>query len=525
MLTKDQQDAVAVFEAFYADGQGPVSMLLEGGAGVGKTYLLGEILRRAAPALRICATPTHKAMGVLRRKLDGYQIPWEAGFDPTNPEAYYRRVVITATVAQLLGKAPVIVEDQTEDKRVFAKAQRGLLERLEENGYELDLIVIDEVSMVSAADFAALEGYAESMGARILAVGDAGQLPPVEEDPIDFEGGFVAGAALREVVRQAEGSPIVEVAWAIREGRDWGAGAIPDAPGLRRVANITRAWLEAAEIQTDLREEERRCFIAYTNRRVDDIQDATCWKLYGHGGKEFAAGELVIARASLYRERGRGKVLICSNGDELIVEQFDEARHDPVSGTPVRLRRVRRDEADLREDEDDDDDDEAQGAVRSSSFWASYLPESALEDKRHPFNVRKRALFAKARDLQGRWKQVPWKNPQKAGLDEARKAAWHEAFEWADQTVLSFSHPFAITSHKSQGSTYREVYVDAMDLLRFERRALYVAVTRPAKLLVLPVFEQLSTEGAVDIGALAPPETSTPAAAVEPGAEKEPWIL
>ena len=62
-----------------------------------------------------------------------------------------------------------------------------------------------------------------------------------------------------------------------------------------------------------------------------------------------------------------------------------------------------------------------------------------------------------------------------------------QAFDLKDRAVISFRHPFALTSHKSQGSTYRKVFVDAQDIERFENGAqsLYVAVTRPSEELVV----------------------------------------
>jgi ATP-dependent exoDNAse (exonuclease V) alpha subunit len=68
--------------------------------------------------------------------------------------------------------------------------------------------------------------------------------------------------------------------------------------------------------------------------------------------------------------------------------------------------------------------------------------------------------------------------------DERRKALWIQYFELRDQTVLALRHPFAMTSHKSQGSTVRSVYAAADDLERYSKAGLYVAVTRPREKIV-----------------------------------------
>ena len=70
-------------------------------------------------------------------------------------------------------------------------------------------------------------------------------------------------------------------------------------------------------------------------------------------------------------------------------------------------------------------------------------------------------------------------------MDPERREAWVDFFEWRDQTVISFRHPFACTSHKVQGSTVRKAFVAVNDLLRFSRAGLYVAVTRPREEVVL----------------------------------------
>jgi exodeoxyribonuclease-5 len=78
---------------------------------------------------------------------------------------------------------------------------------------EADLIIVDEASMVGWRTRKDLESY----GIPIIYIGDPFQLPPVGDDEssvmdnLDF--------LLTEIRRQAEGSPIIKIATAIREGR------------------------------------------------------------------------------------------------------------------------------------------------------------------------------------------------------------------------------------------------------------------------------------------------------------------
>src|SRR3954464_14984980 len=94
-LTKDQESALNSIDDFLHNPTS-VALLLEGGAGVGKTFLLGQLLHRIQdrhrelqaksfielpPEVLCVAAPTHKAIGVLRRKLNAFGIEWCLGYD------------------------------------------------------------------------------------------------------------------------------------------------------------------------------------------------------------------------------------------------------------------------------------------------------------------------------------------------------------------------------------------------------------------------------------------------------------
>lgn len=449
-MTADQTAALAAFDTFYADrtpteatGHPPSAFLLEGGAGVGKTWLVGQLLGRLKNATIVVATPTHKATNVIRRKLDGFGVDWIRGYDAYS----YAGEVVTGTTAQLLGISPVISDDQGAEVK-FGRTGKGILGK-----FIPSLLVIDEVSMLGQNDFLDLVKLAQTRGMKILAVGDAGQLPPVKQQQIPFTR-FKHSATLREIVRQAKGSAIVDVAWAIREGKPWRSLT---GSGLRHEGNVGAAFLEAVKAPGERPEEEREVFIAYRNRSVDAAQEAACRKLYGHGKDAFAAGELVLSETNLYR----GKVLLCANQDELVVTEFHEEERDPTIGVPVTLRHRRG------------------GIHNAGSFRAHYLAPEELADKGHPYNVELKAREERAQQLQAKHNQGD------KSRDGDRRQAWTNFFEWRDQTIISFRHPFAITSHKSQGSTYRQVFVTVEDFAKFGSCGLYVAVTRPKDELVV----------------------------------------
>ena len=449
-LTADQKAALDAMRAFF---DGPdATFMLEGGAGVGKTFVTSLELEafRRKPVVVVSA-PTHKAVNVLRRKLDAAGLEWVRGYDEYS---YDGMSIVTGTTAQLLGIVPVIGEDQDENTRTFGRGGKGLLSKVTPK-----VIVIDEVSMLGFPDLQGLREMAKARGFKLLLVGDEGQLPPVKAKAIPF-GAFKNKSTLRQVVRQAEGSAIPRLAWALRDQENWRG---VKGAGVRWEKYVLDAFLEAVKAPEERLEEDREVFIGYRNIVVNAAQEKACQHIYQHGREEFRPGELVLAANSLYRKTmGGPPVLLCANQDELIVEAFEEQDKHPVYGTPVRMRAAR----------------------ERGSFRAWYLSPEARQDKQHPYNIELARLSKMANDLQARVKMLP-NGEAKWALDKERKKAWSEFFELKDQTVIAFSHPFAITSHKSQGSTYRAAFVDTTDLERYSRHALYVAVTRPREDLVL----------------------------------------
>lgn len=474
MLNAGQTAALNLLTAFVASKDSTFS--LQGGAGVGKTYLVAEFVKSILGRRRVViAAPTHKACRVLRSKLDAAGIRW--AFKPAQDKLPGLDVAIVDTTAALLGVRPVIVDEQSADEVKFsANASSGSLPKYFDGS---SILVVDEVSMVGADDFFALKLQAEARDSKIVAVGDEGQLPPVKKVAIDFAKDFDQGYTLREVVRQAKGSAIIDLAWAIRDGREFEA---IEGAGLVRADDVVGSFLSQVAEPVE-NEGERSVFVAYKNATVDAVQEAACQKIYGHSARDFRAGELVLATRAGYTETygtytdkfGRVRPSrfpkmeqVVANADQIRVLSFNTERRDPTYGVPVTLDRV-----DLPAD--------AEGKV----FESFYLSAAELADPKSPFNVEKARLSEVALKLQAEVKalRAAGKHGEAASKDDARKAAW-TAFFKHEQKIISFAHPFALTAYKSQGSTYARVYAATAELLQFNRKSLYVAVTRPSQTLV-----------------------------------------
>lgn len=138
-------------------------LLITGKAGTGKTYIINKLfdaLTAEGKKVYIAAT-TNPAVEVLRNRIKG--------LDDTNSGTVHRVLGIKAIDTVL----NVITNDFEETKPFFY--QNKLLP-------QLDVLFVDEASMLKARMIEYLKDYASYTNCVIIYVGDAGQLSPVTEN-------------------------------------------------------------------------------------------------------------------------------------------------------------------------------------------------------------------------------------------------------------------------------------------------------------------------------------------------------
>jgi len=429
-LNPGQQRAFDDFVEFAQDPNATLFAMF-GAAGTGKSFTSGRMLDVIRPSdafsldEMLWLAPTWKAVRIAGRFLSENGLnDYEIGYD-----AFHHRVgsLILTTTQQALGLRPVIDDDQTADNVSFGRVGKGLIAKLKPRW-----IVIDEVSMLSWQHLKELAQECRTHGVKVLILGDPNQLPPVKAQEIKWDK-IANRRELTQIMRQS------------------GDSAIPHfgRAGLTKSARAVSQFIEEVGVPS-ANEEERDVFVAYRNATVDRVQEAAAQKVYGHGATEFAPGEVVIAQSALHNRSG----MIVANQDQLEVLSIDG---EGEWGQLVKVRNLA-------------------GRV----VYTEYLSGADMANPRHPFRRELEARREAAVRLQAEWKE----NRRDDGLNARRKAAWASFFVLKDRTVLDFAHPFAITSHKSQGSSYRRTFIAAQELAQFSNRSLYVAATRPKEELV-----------------------------------------
>ncbi|WP_094559428.1 ATP-dependent RecD-like DNA helicase [Synechococcus sp. 8F6] len=462
-LTADQQAAAAAFADWLAAPVDGTPFVLSGYAGTGKTFLSMRFLAQVE-ATGLCWTvvaPTHKAVGVLRSHLA------LAGLAPT---------WFPSTIHRLL--------------RLKLKRQRDI-ERCEETEQtavaleHLGLVLIDEASMVDSTLLEISLRCAHPFRTRLVFVGDPAQLPPVGEpvSPV-FSLGRASRAELRQVVRHH--GPVLRLASGLRQG-DLPCRKPPPLPPIRTASGQVallerREWLEAA--QTALRRSaetdnpDLARILCYTNRSLEQLVPIARRALHGEMADQLPVlpGEVLITRAAVMAPA-------CREGEDAAEEP------DMLLGSNRELvvRDVIPERCDLA------DFGVADAAVIDTLTARVEAGDSQLSLRLLPplGSAARSALEAVLARLRQRARD--------AGKQEG-KGLWRRFFLVRD-AFASLGPAAVLTVHRSQGSTFAEVFVDADvfwpsdPVLR--RQLVYVAVSRASQAVTLQAGPPAAGPGAL----------------------------
>ena len=450
-LTADQQAAAAAFADWLAAPADGTPFVLSGYAGTGKTFLSMRFLAQVE-ATGLCWTvvaPTHKAVGVLRSYLAG------AGLSPT---------WFPSTIHRLL--------------RLKLKRQRDI-ERCEETEQtavaleHLGLVLIDEASMVDSTLLEISLRCAHPFRTRLVFVGDPAQLPPVGEpvSPV-FSLGRASRAELRQVVRHQ--GPVLRLASGLRQG-DLPCRKPPPLPPIRtatgQVALLERgAWLQAAQAalrrsaETDNPDLAR--ILCYTNRSLEQLVPIARRALHGEMADQLPVlpGEVLITRAAVMapacregEDAAEEPDMLLGSNRELVVRDVIPERCDladfGVPDAPVIDTLTARVEA------------------GDSQLSLRLLPPLGSAAR-----IALEAVLARLRQ-----------QAKDAGRQDG-KGLWRRFFLVRD-AFASLGPAAVLTVHRSQGSTFAEVFVDgdvfwpSDTVLR--RQLVYVAVSRASQAVTL----------------------------------------
>lgn len=441
--------------------------LLIGYAGTGKTTTVAAIvdtIRNQHRGSVVISAPTHKAVRVLRNK--------------SNIEG-----VEFATIQKVLG--------------VKAKKNFNTGEMEFEPDYEAPfalnrdtLLIIDEVSMMNTHLFEYL--VKSEFRFPVLFVGDSVQIPPVDtgkKDKLSDSAVFIEAVRkkhfiemheLTQVRRQAEGNPIIRLATYIRNNYQ---KQLPNTFLAEAVAKLNSPQHltfssgnnNGGEIDKQLitewftsqayKENPDYCrVVAWRNEKVRDYNNSIRTILYGEEATytPYVEGERIIFEEPYgIKEFGR-TIIIAQNSEEATVVGVDTST--------VRIEVPKLFGKDV--------------AKHAQSIEVYRLKCITQDRKAITINVPKNVDSYKAIIAEVQ------KTAKEASKD-ARRELYKCMFS-IQEAVAWVNYGYAITAHKSQGSTYENTFVCLWDIAANWRteernRITYVAVTRSATKLHLSI--------------------------------------
>lgn len=435
-LTEDQQQAIDETMAEMAPGY---HHLIEGPAGSGKTTSIEGLARKALDKRMsiVCTAPTHKAVRVLRRKLDA------AGL----------KSVPTRTIQSLMSLRP----RQVADRQIFTrnKYAKPVLE---------NIVVLDECSMEST-DLHDNHIRKWLVASYVVFTGDIAQLNPIGED-VSPSFKTKSRSQLRTIMRQAEGNPVLAAALAVRAQQgtgkmDWSWAKEVDArpAGVFRPSeDRLKAWMHKAFTSPAFEADpDTFRYIAWRHAQVDQVNAAI--RRWRYGDEAAKKTPYVIGESATFLEP-------LMKGDSMAF----------ITGQEAKITAIQEGEFLFNIDQRGDLD----GWVASFPSWHM----KALDEFGDEIEIHAPRGEIGQDAYQGILNQL---------ADDARhnRDRWEDFHKFKDH-VAKLRPIYGMTVHASQGSTFKNVFLDIGDIgarassnVLECQRLLYTGLTRPSHAAIL----------------------------------------
>jgi Schitoviridae ATP-dependent RecD-like DNA helicase len=249
-LTQDQQAAYNAFVAFITNPYEPV-FVLAGYAGTGKSTLVKQLLKDLPATLQT-------AKLIIQSDID-----WDIHLTATTNKAAEALAKITdkevRTIQSFLG---LRVSTDYKTKKTTLVPHNS--EHIQKNC----IIFIDEFNLIDHKLLKLI--FAMTDSCKLVFIGDPAQVAPVNSNPARLIDAGYPQAKLTQVVRQPEGSPIIDLATGFRNtvyGAPW-PQVIPDG---KHIIRLPRGDFEGEIIQEYSRpawQHDDSKVLAWTNKHV-----------------------------------------------------------------------------------------------------------------------------------------------------------------------------------------------------------------------------------------------------------------
>ena len=425
---------------------------LSGAAGTGKTTVLKEFIKQNKFKSGVAVTaPTHKAVRIVSQM--------------TNLNGI--------TIQKLLGLRPNMnVEDfDINNPRFDPKAERKIK--------NFDLVIIDEASMINKGLFELILKEANTFKTKILFIGDPYQLPPVNEKISPVFTNVNDKYELTTIVRQSDDNPLLKLLDVVRNDVKKGTfnfikliSKVPSNFNIDKKGysvpnkSVFQKYMIAAFSSDIYSKNIDFCkFSAYTNENV------LAWNIFIRKAmtekdtSDIIVKDDLITAYSTILDEFQSPVII--NSEDYILDDIQNYKNQSnIEGFVVRFRKV---------------------------FGGGYTPYMFIVNTNDYQNVLR--FLAIANNLIKEAYNAP---------ASQRSRLWERYYKFKDNHLLISSlfddmgkliikkdldYGYCLTTHKTQGSTYNHIFVNAKNIIygkngrpysdyNTRNKLLYVAISR-----------------------------------------------
>lgn len=436
-LNKCQQKAFDRLNA-WADSPEITNLTLEGYAGTGKSTVIGEFVKHRWRNLCVTA-PTHKAKKVISRMTGKPSM----------------------TIQSLLGLKPNMPDNMLA---AFDGSNLEFVQTSEPLMSQYKIVILDEASMINSDLYELMIKEGKKNKVKILFVGDRLQLPPVKEK---ISKAFTANEVitLDTIVRQEDGNPILKLLATVRN--DILNGTI-EFKELMQEGDYVNSKGEGYSVvqrevfQTELVKEckqnliypDNARFTAWSNDNIKGWNTYIRQNIIENYNEDLTEGEILMAYNTVYDNAGN---LWFTNSEEYRVTECERTKNaDGYEGYKIKLRNV-------------------ETEVTTPSLFVI-----AKEDEPKFFQeFCDRCLMGQRGQGWGQFYGFKRRNLNMTTMQMGKSRNRIVAEK-------QFDHAYGITVHKTQGSTYKYIFINGKNLNKNSNKEewlklWYVALSRCSK--------------------------------------------
>ena len=533
-LSASQTEAQGRITNFLHDlGKKNKMFLLAGSAGTGKSTLISEIL--SAPEFKkkkiVFSATTNKAVSILQKMCLEKQ------------EVYEDMDIVFLTIHKLLKIKRKINKDgvelfQTDIDRDSKKITQA------KSIFNYDIIVIDESSMISLDIMQSLQKIIYKMKGKVIFLGDKAQLPPVNETESIVFSNDIPNYELKEIMRYKGNLVLLankfrdlvfdrKTQISFKEYKEKNIKTYSTYPKwiqqyLKEVAALKE---KGGSIQNLL--DKLPIFLVYTNRMCHQINRDVRKQIFPHTRDKYLEGEIILFNNYYYQRVRKPTNLVPTEvkkdnekekdkeyedikyytSQKSVVRKVDVSEYKLESLTkilaleiPKLLSRFQIQNTIGTEQENSVD------MIELEELYLSKLEETiqeltsltvkhyilTLQDNKsimviHEDTEREMEIVTeKTREQLHKFKKFFLRKYGKQKeikvlLDKLMTTVWECFYAEVLDKFADISYGYSITTHKSQGSTFRSVYLHLANIINCNSneeesyRCLYTALTRSSK--------------------------------------------